>query len=60
MQCPTLLSTVLHRGFRDLPLTVLLSVGLVVETVVVTVVVSAAAVVVLVDVDMVEEVEVVS
>ena len=60
MQCPTLLSTVLHRGFRDLPLTVLFSVGLVGELVVEMVVVSAAVVVVLVDVDMVEEVEVVS
>ena len=56
MQCPTLLSTVLHRGFRDLPLTVLLSVGLVGELVVEMVVVSAAVGVVLVDVDMVEEV----
>ena len=56
MQCPTLLSTVLHRGFRDLPLTVLFSVGLVGELVVEMVVVSAAVGVVLVDVDMVEEV----
>ena len=56
MQCPTLLSTVLHRGFRDLPLTVLFSVGLVGELVVEMVVVSAAVVVVLVDVDLVEEV----